>query len=85
MHARGPGTCWGAGRDVIGASDPRGEEDMGECWWRDWRQTCLDQVSLVPVLMLTLWKEESWEPISCRKSFRELILLISGVLGVLAR
>lgn len=36
------------------------------------------------VLIVTLWKEESWEPVSCRKSFREIavpIIRVSGGLG----
>lgn len=36
---------------------------------------------LVLPLMLTLWKEESREPVSCRKSFREVTLFIGRTLG----
>lgn len=42
-------------------------------------------VGLALLLMLTLWKEESWEPVSCRKSFKEITLLISRVFAFLAR
>lgn len=37
---------------------------------------------LVLALMLTLWKEESWEPVSCRKPFKEVTFFISRTLGL---
>lgn len=40
---------------------------------------------LVLVLMLTLWKEESWEPVSCRESFKEITVFISRMFGLWLR
>jgi hypothetical protein len=34
---------------------------------------------------LTLWEEEGWEPVSCRKSFKETLTLLSGPFGLSAR
>lgn len=39
---------------------------------------------LALVRMLTLWREERWQPVSCRKPFEE-ILFIERLIGAWAR
>lgn len=70
---------WGA-EATLWASPPKGEER--DWWWKGWVPPPRPGVGLVLVLTLTLWKEESWEPVSCRKPSQEITLFIRRASGV---
>lgn len=74
VPARGLGTC-PMGSLILKGGRPRAvQERLGTNWLGP-------GVGLVLVLKLTLWKEESWEPVSCGKSFKEITVFIRRMFG----
>lgn len=55
------------------------------------KSQAIDRESLGPSIVLKhssekgLWKEESWEPVSCRKPFKEITVFIRRMFGFWAR
>lgn len=62
------------------ASPPKGKERGW--WWKDWVQLPRPGVGLALVVMLTLWEEESWEPVPHREPSQEISLFIHRTSGV---